>query len=348
MKTLRLIIIGIVAVGAIAFWIFYEPSLLISDKEKFSKPIIEQVVNHTKLTKPFGLNDTSDFIVDLYDWSNDGKFIIAGFHVGKKNYLASIDPNGTILQKLDTQNLYGFFPARISPSDRYVLFTGVTVNAETDYTENLYLYDMAAKTMKQLTNNTEYDSGSKSTTIQDYGWTPDGNIIYDEEDAFPVPNPNGSLSFSLWKADMTGKKIDLLCYSIYYYGNPNFKSTPNSCDFAEMAINPDGNKIVFSDNPNVGIYSINTNQTTVIPNFSGPFGAIARWIPNSSSIVYTYPTDEYTHGWTLGIMSTDGSFNEKDVYSVGWDEGMPVASPDGKYVMFANSDNDFMRISFGK
>ncbi len=346
MKTLHLAVIGIVAVGAIAFWMFYEPILSNSDKEKFSKPMIEQVVNHAQLTKIFGSNDTSDFSVDLYDWSKNGKFIIAGFHAGEKNYLVSIDPNGTILQKLNTQNFHGFFPARISPSDRYVLFTGVTEDSASYYTDNLYLYDMVTNTMKSLTNNTNYEVGSHSVNLQTYDWLPDGNIIYNEEDSFPTPTPLGSMSFSLWETSTTGEKRSLLCYSIYYYNNPNFKSSPNSCDFAEMATNPDGTKIVFSDNPHIEIYNIDTNQTDVIPNFSWDFGANVRWIPNSSSIVYTHLTDEHYSNWVLGIMSTDGSFDEKDIYSVGG-YGTPVVSPDGKYIMFANSDNDIMRVKFG-
>lgn len=352
MKILRLVIIGIIAVGVISFWIFYEPSLQISDKEKFSKPIVEQVVNHTQLAKLFGIDNmnSSDYtngsdIVDLYDWSKDGKFIIAGFHMSNKNYLVSIDPSGTMLEKLNIGQLDGFFPARISPSGNYVLFSGVKHYAQ-GAVQNLYLYDMVAKTMKQLTNNTEYDSGPHSTQIQDYGWTPNGNIIYNEENGFPVLTPKGSLSFSLWKADMTGKKLGQLCYSIYYFENPNFKSTTNNCSFAEMSISPDGKEISFADNPHIGIFHMDTNQTTIVANFSNDFGATTKWIPNSSAIVYDEFTDEHTHGWKLGIMSMGGSFN-KIIYSTGWGNGFPVVSSDGKYIMFANTDNDIMRIRFG-
>lgn len=103
----------------------------------------------------------------------------------------------------------------------------------------------------------------------------------------------------------------------------------------------------YSNNPQIATYNIATNQMTNIQNSTVYLSAIPRWMPNSSSIVYTYPTDEHTNGWTLGIMSTDGSFNERHVYSVGWDMGLPVVSHDGKYIMFANSDNDLMRIRFG-
>jgi len=321
--------------------------IIISDKDKFSRPIIEQVINHTKLARLFGLNNNTNYPVDLYDWSKDGKFIITNLYISNKNYLVSIDPNGTMLQKLNTQDLHNFFPARISPSDRYVLFTGVTINAENDHIDNLYLYDMVTNTMKSLTNNTNYESGSHSVSMHSYDWLPNGNIIYNEEDALSTPTPYGSLSFSLWEVSSTGEKIGLLCHSMYYFNNPNFKSSPNSCDFEEMAVNPDGNKIVFADDSHLKIYNIDTNQTTVIPNFYGDFGAITRWIPNSSSIVYTQFTDEHMDRWKLGIMSVNGSFTEKDMYTVDGVEGLPVVSPDGKYIMFANADNDLMRIRFG-
>lgn len=354
MKILRLVIIGIIAVGAISFWIFYESSLQISDKEKFSKPIVEQAVNHTQLAKLFGIDNmnSSDSTnnedrVDLYDWSKDGKFIIAGFHISHKNYLVSIDPSGTMLEKLNIGQLDGFYPARISPSGNYVLFSGVKLDAQ-GAVQNLYLYDMVAKTMKQLTNNTEHDSGRpQNTQIQYYGWTPDGNIIYNEENGFSVPTPIGSVSFSLWKADMTGKKLGQLCYSINYFGHPNFTSTTNNCSFAEMSISPDGKEISFADNPNIGIFHMDTNQTTTVANFYNDFGATTKWIPNSSAIVYDEFTDENTHEWKLGIMSMDGSFN-KIIYSIRWgNDGFPVVSSDGKYIMFANTDNDIMRIRFG-
>lgn len=348
LKILRLIMLGIIAIAAMIFWVFYEPNLLTSDKEKFSKPVVEQVVNHTQLAKLFGMNNMdSNDVVNLYDWSKDGKFIIAGFHISNKNYLVSIDPGGNILEKLDTPQIDYFYPARISPSGNYVLFSGVKSNAENVVSNNLYLFDMVAKTVKQLTNNTEYYSGSGGNTmIQEYGWTPDGNIIYNEQDSASVSIPVGSSSYSLWKADLTGKKIDLLCHSLYYGGNPNIKSTPIHCSFAGMSISPDGKEIAFSDDLRIGIYHMDTNQTTVIPNLSLYLPAITKWIPNSSEIVYDESTDEYTHGWKTSIISMDGSFNEV-IYSTGWNEGLPVVSSDGKYIMFANSDNDIMRVRFG-
>lgn len=340
--------IGAIAVGAMAFWVFYEPILLTSDKEKFSKPMVEQVVNHAQLAKLFGVNNMDDNdIVNLYDWSKDDKFIIAGFHISNKNYLVSIDPSRMTLEKLDTPNIDYFYPARISPFSNSVLFSGTKLIAKGSGVDNLYLYDMVTKTMKQLTNNTKYNSGpGGNTLIQNYGWTPDGNIIYDEEDHFPVPTPLGSLSHSLWKADMIGKKISLLCYSIDYEGNPNFKSTPNSCSFSGMSISPDGKEIAFSDDLHIGIYHMDTNQTTMVPNLSLYLPATTKWIPNSLAIVYDESTDEYTHGWKTSIISMDGSFNEV-IYSTGWNEGLPVVSSDGKYIMFANSDNDIMRVRFG-
>lgn len=340
MKILQLSMIVIVTVGAIAFWMFYESSLLKSDKEKFSKPIIEQVSNHAKLAKLFGLNTTdSNYIVNLYDWSKDDKFIIAGFYISNKNYLVSITPDGTTLEKLNTPNIDGFYGAKISPSSKYVLFSGVKLNARGAGSSNLYLYDIVNKTMMPLTNNTTFDDETINTVYHDYGWTPDDKIMYNEISSSTLVV--GRQVASLWSADATGKKINLLCRS----SDP--PTSVNDCYFTNMDISPDGKELVYPFNSHIVIFHMDTNQTTVIANSSIPYSANPRWIPNSASIVYAYPTDEYTHRWKLGIMSTTGSFNEDAVYVTGWDEGLPVVSPDGKYIMFVNSDNDIMRVRFG-
>jgi Tol biopolymer transport system component len=313
-----------------------EPTLVNSDTRNFSKPIVEQIMSHSQIPRLLGL---TDHILSLYDWSRDGRSIIAASPAVILHF------NGTTLEKLYTLPITSHYAFRISPSGKYVLFSGERHNSDGSVSSNLYLYDIKGNTTNQITNNIRNDSDYRHTTYQFYGWVSDQNIIYSEENDFPLPKYFGSADTSLWLADYTGKKIKLMCHRIYSDAH-NFTNSHESCFFGwDMDISSDGKKIAFDAFPAIGIYNIDTNQTARIgpnvPIFWDIFSP--QWIPNSKMMEFSYSPGENPP--RIGIVSSDSHFYKQISGEYG---GSPIVSPDGKYILFTDMDGNIMRISFEK
>ncbi|WP_166286083.1 hypothetical protein, partial [Candidatus Nitrosotalea sp. FS] len=198
-----------------------ESTLVKSDTRNFSKPIVEQIMSHSQIPQLLGL---PDHILSFYDWSRDGRFIIAA------NPAVILHFNGTTLEKLYTLPITSHYAFRISPSGKYVLFSGENHNSDGSVSSNLYTYDINGNTTNQITNNTRSDSDYRNTKYQFYDWVSDQNIIYSEDNNFPLPKYFGSTDTSLWLADYTGKKIKLMCQGSFSSAR-NFTNSHKSCFF---------------------------------------------------------------------------------------------------------------------
>ena len=295
-------------------------------------------MSHSQIPQLLGL---PDHVLSFYDWSRDGRFIIAASPAVILHF------NGTTLEKLHTLPIISHYAFRISPSGKYVLFSGERHNSDGSVSSNLYTYDINGNTTNQITNNTRNDSDYRNTKYQFYNWVSDQNIIYSEENDFPLPKYFGSEDTSLWLADYTGKKIKLMCQG-NFSSAPNFTNSHKSCFFEwDMDISSDGKKIAFDaiNLSGIGIYNIDTNQTahigTNVPLSWDIFSP--HWIPNSEMIEFSFSPGENPP--RIGIMSNDGHFYKQISGEYG---GTPIVSPDGKYILFTDTAGNIMRISFEK
>ncbi|MGH2611762.1 MAG: hypothetical protein ACRDFB_01780 [Rhabdochlamydiaceae bacterium] len=266
MKTMHLAIITTAVITVII-----TAALMITTNENLFKPRdvvtekIQKLVDYSTILHIFLPNNTGNDVgitTNDFDWSHDGKFAAFSMSGGAPvSYLWATSSDGKEIKHLKIPIKFNYIEnIHFSPDSSSIFFVGQYNDGNETY-QDIFRYDLGDAT---------YHFVTKDSHVRAFDFMPDGNIVFVESHYNSTRLQNDMPIFLvrhynlLWLASPDGKKIMSL-----YNGTVLFQ---------EIAVSPDGNKIVFISSEDPHNPSSNGTDIVNINGLGGPIKATSSYL----------------------------------------------------------------------
>lgn len=262
-------------------------------------------------------------MIDMLDWSSDGKSILVYDHPAYSqngnSYLELLNMDGNVTKKIEISHTdqISSVDARILPSGDLVILNG-----------GLNLYNIQDDTQYTITKNVD---------IIAFDLVAHDKMIYSERSS---DMHDTSSSYTTWLSDSNGRKISRLFTSdnvLTLHASPDMSKIA----FVEQNTGNDMNQFAYT----LKIYDVKENK---ISTFVGSENIdYVKWSPNSQFLVYRTSSSSYGGMGIIGLTDYTGSFFDT-LYEYSQNEPSFVISPDGKYLDFSSNEPSSQKLELYK
>ncbi len=286
-------------------------------------------------------------------WNSKGTIVFASDTLSGLSRVEATGGTRVPLTTLDAKETSHRWPAFLGDGNHFLYFAHGTTNAD----NGIYLAALDSKERKLLLHNDSNaiyaDPGYllfvRDNTLMAQRFNPRSLAL--EGEAKPVAD-HVAVNTDTWRSVMTASANGELLYQhgsagggsqLVWYdasGKPGEPVLPESADYYQPALSPDGSKLAFALESNgVGdIWVLDLARHTKTRVTFGPqYSDWPIWWPDGKSIVFDYGSS--SNGDTLYRQNADGTGSKEKLLDTPGITEIPFSvSPDGRYLAYMRSD----------